>query len=119
MRPGFPCIGGFVDTVAYGKIGASEACAACNINDVRVRRSDGDGANRLRRLRIENGRPGAAVVIGFPDATVDSADVKDGRLACDACERARAAAAEWADHAPAHFAISAFGKLLREGACCN
>src|ERR1700704_5133132 len=113
MRPGFSCIGGFVDAVADGKIGAGQAFAACNINDVRVGRSDGDGAYLLRRLRIEDGRPGAAVVIGFPDATVDGADVKDGRLACDAGESARAAAAERADHAPAHFAISAFGILLR------
>jgi hypothetical protein len=89
MRPGFSCIGGFVDTVADGKIGAGEAFAACNINDVRVGRSDGDGADRLRRLRIEDRRPGAAIVIGFPYATVDGADVKDGRLACDAGECVR------------------------------
>jgi hypothetical protein len=47
------------------------------------------GADRLRRLRIEDRRPGAAIVIGFPYATVDGADVKDGRLACDAGECVR------------------------------
>src|ERR1700721_3716532 len=112
MRPGFPCIGGFVDAVADRKVGAGEAFAACNINDVRVRRSDGDGADRLRRLRIEDRRPGATVVIGFPYATVDSANVKDSRLTCDASECASAATSERADHTPAHFSISAFGILL-------
>jgi hypothetical protein len=72
------------------EISGGEAFAARNVNEFRVGSSDGDGADRLRQLRIEDGRPDAPEVIGFPGATVDGADVRDGGLACDAGARVRA-----------------------------
>jgi hypothetical protein len=73
MSPGLAGVGGFVDSVADRKIGAMQAFAAGDINDVGIGRSDGDGANRLRGLVVEDGRPGAAVVVRLPYAAVDLA----------------------------------------------
>ena len=90
-----------------------QAFAAGDINDVGIRRCYGDGANRLRRFVIEDGRPGAAVVIRLPYAAVDLAYVEDIGLARDASCGAGAASAKRADHAPMEILISILGNLLR------
>ena len=65
VRPGLAGVGGFVDAVADGEIGTLQAFAAGDVNDVRIRGRDRDGANGLRGFVVEDGRPGAAVVVGF------------------------------------------------------
>ena len=64
-----------------------------------------DGADRLRRLVVEDRIPGAAVVVRLPDAAVDLPHVEDIGLAGHAGGGARPAAAERADHAPAHLLV--------------
>src|SRR6202043_3403765 len=63
MRPGFAGVGGFINAVADGEIGTRETFAAGNVNDVGIRRGNRDCPDRLRRLRIEDRPPGAAVII--------------------------------------------------------
>src|SRR5439155_21912950 len=81
VSPSLAAVGGFVNAVANGEVGPLNTFAACDVNDVRVGRRDGDGADVLRRLVVEDGRPGAAVVVRYPDAAVHLAHVKDIRLA--------------------------------------
>ena len=118
MRPGLARVGGFVNAVANGEIGAMQAFAAADIDDIGIGRSDGDGANGLRGLIVEDRIPGAAVVVGLPHAAVDLAHIENVGLAGHAGGSARAPAAERTDHAPAHFLVSAFGNL-REGSGCE
>src|ERR1700757_755667 len=110
MRPSLAGVGGFVNAITDGKIGTREAFAACDINDIRVRRGDRDCTDRLRGLRIEDRQPSAAVVGGFPNAAIDGADIENVRLARDAGQSARAATAKWPDHAPAQLLIRGFRK---------
>ena len=64
VSPGLAGVSGFVDAVADGEVGAVQALAAGHVDDVGIGGSDGDGADRLRGLVIEDGVPGAAVVVG-------------------------------------------------------
>jgi len=66
--------------------------AARDINNVGVRGGYGDGADRLRGLVIEDGIPGAAIVIGLPYSAVDLAYVENIWLAGNAGSGSRAAA---------------------------
>ena len=70
MRPGFAGVGRLINAIADGEIGAMQSLAAAYINDVGVGGGHGDGADRLRRLGIEDRVPGAAVVVRFPDAAI-------------------------------------------------
>ena len=112
VRPGLSRIRRFVNAVANGEVGPLKTFAACDVNDVRVGRRDGDGADGLRRLVVEDGRPGAAVVVRFPDAAVHLAHVKDIRLARHTRHGARSPAAMRANHAPAHALKHRVGILL-------
>src|SRR6266481_8729247 len=98
MRPSLAAVGGFVNPITDGKIGAREAFAARDINDIGVRRGDRDCTDRLRGLRIEDRQPGAAVIGGFPNATIDGADIENVRLARDARQSVRAPTTKWSDH---------------------
>ena len=109
VRPRFAGVGGFVNAVADGEIGAGQTFAAGNINDVWIGGCDGDGADRLRGLVVEDGRPGAAVIVGLPDAAIHGADIENIGLARHAARGASASAARGADHAPAHFLVRALG----------
>ena len=97
-------VGGLVDAVADREIGADDAGAGADVDDVRVRRRDGDRADRAGRLVVEQRHPVGAVVGRAPDAAVVEADVEDVRLAGDAGQRAGASGARRADVAPAHLA---------------
>ena len=111
MLPGLARIGRFVNAVADGKIGAVQSLAAGGINNVGIGRGNGDGADRLSGFVVEDGGPGAAVVVGLPHAAVYLRHVIDVWLAGNAGDGARAAAAEWANHAPVQFLISILGNL--------
>src|SRR5438046_1115106 len=88
-----------------------QTLATADINDVGVGGSHGDGADRLRRLAIEDGVPSAAVVIRLPDAAIYLADIKHIGLSRDAAGGARAPAAKRANHAPLQVLVSIFGNL--------
>ena len=105
VRPRLAGVGGLVDAVARREIGALKSFTAPDVDDVGIRRRDGDGANRAGRLVVEDGRPGTTKVVRLPDAAVDGADVEDVRLIRDADRGLGAARAMRADHAPAHLAV--------------
>ena len=80
VRPGAAGVGRSVDAVAHREVGALQPLAAADVDDVRIRRRHRDRADRLRRLVVEDGLPGAPVVVGPPDAAVADADVEDIRM---------------------------------------
>jgi hypothetical protein len=45
VGPRLACVGGFVDAVAGGEVGAGEAFAAADVDEIGVGGGDGDGAN--------------------------------------------------------------------------
>ncbi len=55
MRPGRARVGGFVDSVADGQIGAMQPFAAADVNDFRVGGRNRDGADGAGRLRSKMG----------------------------------------------------------------
>src|SRR5205823_3427662 len=50
VRPRRAGVGGLVDAVAGGEVGALQPFAAADVEDVRIRRRDGDRADRAGRL---------------------------------------------------------------------
>src|ERR1700757_4422092 len=112
MRPGFARVRRFVDTVSDRQIGAVQSLATADVDDVRLRGRDRDGANRARRLIIKDGIPGTPEVGRLPYAAVHGSDVEDVRLAGNAGDGARATSAKRADVAPAEFGKGLRVKLL-------
>src|SRR5271163_1511849 len=88
-----------------------QSLATANVNNVRVGRGDGDRADRLRRLVVEDRIPGAAVVVRLPDSSVDLSNIENVRLAGDSAGSARAPAAQRADHAPVQVLVRVFGNV--------
>ena len=84
--------------------------AGADINDVGVRRRDGNGADRAGGLVVEDRPPGAAGVGGLPDAAVHDAHVEGVRLAGHALDRFGAAGAVRPDVAPAQFSETSRGR---------
>ena len=60
VLPGRAGIIGAIDAIANREIGPVQAFTASHIDDGRVRRCNGDGADGLRGLGIEDRLPGAA-----------------------------------------------------------
>src|SRR5580704_15281674 len=85
---------------------------ARDVNNVVIRRSDGDGADRLTGLLVEDRRPGAAIVVRLPHAAIHRADIEKIRLVRYAGDRPRPASPKRPNHAPAHFLIHALRILL-------
>src|SRR5229473_1347089 len=105
MLPGVARVGRFVDTVAYGKIGTTQAFSAANVDYVWARGSNGERSDGTCRLIvfwlvIEDRIPGAAEVCRFPNPAVIRRHVEDIRLARDTGNRNGAAAAKRADQSP-------------------
>ena len=105
MRPGFSRVGGFVNAIAGGKIGALQTFAAADVNDIGIGRCDGQRADGAGGLVVENRIPGVSKIGGLPDAAVDGSHVENVGLVRDAGDGHGAASAERADAAPAHFRI--------------
>ena len=105
VAPGLAGVGRFVHAVADGEVGALQAFAAADVDDVGVGGRDGEGADGAGGLVVEDGLPGAAVVVGLPDAAVVDADVEDVGLCRDAGGADGPAAAEGSDVAPAQAGV--------------
>src|SRR5882762_3693292 len=112
MGPGFSSVGGFVDSVADREIWAMQAFSACDVDDIGIGRSHGDGADRLGGFAIEDGRPGAAIVVALPHSAVHCADVEQVRMVGYPSGSAGPPAAERANHAPPHVLIRILRNLL-------
>src|SRR5205085_11173958 len=63
VAPGGATIGGLVDAVAGGEVGALQALAAADVEDVGFGGGDGDRAHGAGGLVVEDRRPGAPVVV--------------------------------------------------------
>ena len=106
MLPGLARVGGFVDAVADGEIGAAQAFSAADVDDIWIRGRDGEGSDgagglSVIRLIIEDGIPGAAGVGRLPDSAVVGRHVEDVGLGGNAGDGDGASAAKGADGAPA------------------
>src|ERR1700730_9312990 len=112
MGPGFSGVSRFVDSIANREVGAMQAFTAGDINDVGIRRSNGDGSDRLGGFVVEDRAPGAAVVVRLPHAAVDLANVENIRLIGNASGGTGAAPAKGTDHAPMEILICVLGNLL-------
>ena len=114
VTPGLAGVGGLVHAVADGEIGALESFAAAHVDGVGVGGGEGDGADGAGGLVVEDGLPGAAEVVGLPDAAVVDADVEDVGLGGDAGGADGAAAAVGSDVAPAEAGVVG-GRFGRRG----
>ena len=112
VAPGGAAVGGFVDAVAEGNVGAHVCFAGADVDGLRVGGRDGDGADGGGRFGVEDGAPGAAGVFRFPDAAADCAEKIGVGIAGDAERRQDAATAEGTDHAPVHFGEEGLRFLL-------
>ena len=81
MRPGLAAVGGLVDAVADGEVGADDAGAGADVDDVGIGRRHGDRADRAGACLVEDRFPIGTVVGRAPDAAVVEADVEHVRLA--------------------------------------
>src|ERR1700734_1505043 len=90
-----------------------QAFAARHINNVGIRRRYGDGADGLRRLTVEDGCPGATIVVRFPNSSVDLAHVENIWLTGNAGGGTGTASAKRANHAPTQILISVLRNRLR------
>src|SRR6185312_5898881 len=105
--PRLAAVGGLVDAVAGREIGTLKSLAAADVDDVGIRRRNRDGADRARRLVVEDRRPRASEVVRLPDTAVDRADVEDVWLIGNAHCGLGAAGPMRTDHAPAHLVVHA------------
>ena len=99
VRPGAAAVGRLEDAVADAEVGTVQAFAASDVEDVGMRRRDGDVADRSGGRLVEDRLPGAAVVVGLPDAAVVHAHEEHARLGGDAHGADRSAGAERTDQA--------------------
>ena len=102
VGPGLALIGGLVHAVAVGVLAADVGLAGADVDDVGVRRGDGDGADGADGNAVcrRDGEPGAAGVFGLPDAAADGAEVEGVGLAGNAGDAVGAASAHGSDVAP-------------------
>src|SRR3954468_20349504 len=89
-----------VHPIADRQVRAMKTFTTAHIDYVWVGRSNGDRADRLGWLIVEQGLPGTTGVVGPPDTAVNGADIEDIGLCRHARDRARPAAAVGADHSP-------------------
>src|SRR5262249_60007322 len=101
VLPGLAGVGGLPDAGAVRDVAADGLLAAADVDDVRVRLADGDGADGAAEEAVGDVLPGGAAVAGAPDAAAGGAEVEQQRLAGHAGDGRRAAAAERADQAVA------------------
>src|SRR6266571_2432198 len=100
VRPGLPRINGLVHPVAVGNLRAHVCFTRADVDYVRVRRRDTDGADRGDGLRVENWRPGAARVHRLPNAAAHGAEIKSRGLARHATDGVDTSAAERTNISP-------------------
>src|SRR5262249_53482527 len=75
VAPGLAAVVGAVDAVAVGDAALAVVLRGADPDDVGVLRVEGDGADGVRALVIEDGDPGGAGVAGLPDAARSGRDV--------------------------------------------
>ena len=101
VRPGLAAVEALVDAVAEADVTAADVLARPDPDRFRIGRIDGDAADGIRPLAIEDRRPGRAGVLGLPYAARADGDVPgvppqgmDGDVADAAGHDGRSDAAE-------------------------
>src|SRR6516225_2273918 len=115
MSPRFASVGRLINSVTHRQIGTVQALATPDVDNVRIGRSDSDGADGLRRLVVKDRLPGSAIVVRFPHAAVHLADVENIRLGRHTCGCAGPPTAKRPNHAPAHLLVRGLRNLLGFG----
>ena len=100
VSPGGTRVRGFVDAVAEAGRVTQRGLPGADVDRVRGRRRDRQGADGGNRLIVEYRRPRSAGVSRFPDAAVHMAEVELVRPPGHAARGGAAATAERAEHAP-------------------
>ena len=100
VRPRAPAVVRTVDAIADRQVWTLEP-RRCLRHDVRVRRGDGDGADRSGRLLVEDRVPVCGRNQSSPHAAVDRADVEHIGPLGYACRGFGASSAMWPYHAVA------------------
>src|SRR5580658_7632367 len=108
MSPGRSSVGRFVHAIAGSQIFANGAFTRSRINDVGIRWSYHDRADRRYRLAVKNRLPGQSSIDRLPDSTANATEIKSRRIAGNATDRDGAASAKRANQAPFQ-AIKHFG----------
>ncbi len=80
MIPGITAISGFENAISHSQIRPVESFSRAYIDDVGMSKRNRNISYRSGGGIIENGIPGAAVVIGFPDPAIIDPHIKDVRL---------------------------------------
>ena len=80
VGPGLSSVGGAIDAVADRDRVAGPGFARAHPDGARIARVDGDGADRLHLLLVEEGLESRSAVVRFPHAAARRADI-DGGLA--------------------------------------
>src|SRR5205807_10258287 len=68
VLPALAAVVGTVDAVAIADAALAVVLAGADPDDVRILGIEDDGADRVGAFVVEDGRPGDAGVVGFPDA---------------------------------------------------
>jgi hypothetical protein len=98
--PALASIGGAEHPDALRDIGAHVGFTRADIDDVRRRRGDRDGADRADVHILEERLPRPASVVGAPDAAVHRAEIEAPRVLRIADHRKRSPTPERPDRAP-------------------
>jgi hypothetical protein len=78
--PGGAAVEAPVNAVAVAHVAAADVLAGADPNGVAVVWVDGDGADRVRTLTVEDRRPGRPAVFGLPDTAAAHRHVPDAAI---------------------------------------
>ena len=81
LVPGAAAVAAHVHAVAPGHVAPAHILSRAHPHNVRIGRVDRDGADRVGRLIVKDGRPRYARVRGLPDAAGTDRDVPGGGVA--------------------------------------
>ena len=100
VRPRGAAVTGFVNSIAGRQVRANIRLASSRVDRLRIRWRHRDRPDRSHRLFVKDRHPDRASIRGFPDAAVDRAKIKSGRVARHSCHGDRSTSTEWADESP-------------------
>src|SRR5207253_2403395 len=100
MRPVLAAVRGLVHSIPARNRGAHVGFSRAGVNEVRIRRRNGDRSNRCNRLRIEDRIPRSPRVVSLPNSAAHASEIVNFRLPAHAHHCKRAPPARWPDHPP-------------------
>lgn len=100
MGPGLAGVSGFVNAIADGEIRPMQPFAAADVNDIGIRRRDGNRADGAGGFVIKDRLPGAPIIVRLPDAAVADANIEDAGFIRHAADGTSASATVGADVSP-------------------